>query len=81
MKKEGKDNVLEKEGSSDLNKKLKKYGLKFKAGTKVATVLDKLEKHKERLENEHSVGKLMGRFADVKTTEEKEGKVKKAEYI
>ena len=57
---------------------MKKYGLKFKAGTKVATVLDRLEKHKERLENEHGVGNLVGRLSDLKTSQEK---AKKAETI
>jgi hypothetical protein len=76
--KERKDNMLEKEGSSDLNKKMSKYGLKFKAGTKVATVLDRLEKHKTRLENEHDIGNLASRFSDLKTSQEK---AKKAETI
>ena len=80
--KEGKTNVLEKEGSSDLNKKLNKYGLKFRTGTKVATVIDRLEKHKERLEIEHGVGNIVGRLSDLKTPQEKEkGKAKKADSI
>ena len=60
---------------------MSKYGLKFKAGTKVATVLDRLERHKTRLKNEHGVGNLVGRLTDLKKPQEKEGKAKKAESI
>ena len=38
-KKEDETNVLQKEGSEDLNKKLSMYGLKFRTGTSVATVI------------------------------------------
>ena len=76
--KEDKTNVLHKDGSDDLNKKLSVYGLKFKTGTKVATVIKKLENHKTRLKNEHGVGNLVGRLTDLKTSQEK---AKKAESI
>jgi hypothetical protein len=79
--KEDKTNVLHKDGSDDLNKKLSVYGLKFKTGTKVATVIKKLEDHKTRLKNEHGVGNLVGRLTDLKTPQEKESKAKKAESI
>ena len=79
--KEDKTNVLHKDGSDDLNEKLSVYGLKFKAGTKVANVIKKLEDHKTRLKNEHGVGNLVGRLTDLKTPQEKEGKAKKAESI
>ena len=69
---ENKRNVLVKEGSDDLNTKLNKYGLKFKTGTSVATVIKRLQEHKTRLENHFGTGEM---------NPKQEGKVKKAESI
>ena len=79
--KEDETNVLHKEGSEDLNKKLSMYGLKFRTGTSVATVIKKLKEHKTRLEIEFDLGKLEGRFAGLRTLQEIEGKAKKSENI
>ena len=65
------NNVISKEGAKSLNKSLNKYGLNFRTGTKVATVVKKLEDHIVRLDNHYGVGKLKGQFADLKTNEEK----------
>ena len=54
-----------------MNKNLNKYGLNFRTGTKVATVVKKLEDHIVRLDNHYGVGKLKGQFAGLKTNEEK----------
>ena len=66
-KKENKKHVILKESSDDLNKKIGLYGLKFKTGTSVSSVLKKLNDHKIRLENEYGLGQLQGRLKDLGT--------------
>ena len=63
---EDKTNVLEKEGSDELNQKLKKYGLKFKANTKVSTVLKKLNEHKKMFESEQEFNVNLGKMSSLK---------------
>ncbi len=80
--KEPQKNVINKVGADDLNKILGTYGLKFKTGTSIATIVKKLKVHKARLDNHYDVGKYQGRLADLKTNEEKvEHKKKEAESI
>ncbi len=64
-------NVINKVGADDLNKSLSFYGLKFKTGTSIVTVLKKLEEHRVRLDNHHSVRKIKGQLANLRTNEEK----------
>jgi hypothetical protein len=80
---ENKRYIILKESSDDLNKKLSRYGLKFRTGTKVESVLKKLKDHKIRLENNHDVGKIQGKLADFKNQDETRTKDsnKKAESI
>ena len=68
--KENKKHVILKDSSDDLNKKLNRYGLKFKTRTLVSSVLKKLKEHKVRLENNHDVGKIQGKLADFKKQDE-----------
>ena len=80
--KESQDNVINKLGADDLNKNLGTYGLKFKTGTSIATIVKKLEEHRARLDNHYDVGKMKGQLADLRTNEEKvEHKKKVAESI
>ena len=65
------NNVISKEGANSLNKSLNKYGLNFRTGTKVATVVKKLEDHIARFDNHYGVGKMKGQLADLRTNEEK----------
>ena len=65
------DNVISKEGAKSLNKSVKDYGLNFRTGTTVATVVKKLEDHIVRLDNHYGVGKMKGQLADLRTNEEK----------
>ena len=78
--KENKKHVILKETSDYLNKKLALYGLKFKTGTLVSSVLKKLNDHKLRLENQYDTGQIQGRIADLKS-EGKYKEAKKAENI
>ena len=80
--KENKKHVIRKEASEDLNKKLNKYGLKFKTSTKVESVLKKLKDHKDRLENRKQVGEIQGKLIDLGSEGKRDTKDnKKAESI
>ena len=61
-----KKNVLNKEGSDDLNNKLNIYGLKFTTRTTVSAVLKNLNTHKLRLENQQELAGIQGRLAGLK---------------
>jgi len=78
--KENKKHVILKETSDYLNKKLALYGLKFKTGTLVSSVLKRLNDHKLRLENQYDTGQIEGRLVDLKS-EGKYKEAKKAENI
>jgi hypothetical protein len=65
------NHVISKGGAKSLNKSLKEYGLNFRTGTTVATVVKKLEDHIVRLDNHYDVGKMKGQLADLRTNEEK----------
>jgi hypothetical protein len=73
-----KKHVILKETSEDLNKRFGLYGLKFKTGTLVSSVLKKLNDQKIRLENQYGTGQLQGRLVDLKSERKKEDS-KKAE--
>ena len=79
-KDENKKYVLLKGASDDLNKKFALYGLRFRTGTKVESVLKRLNEHKVRLEGQYGIGQLQGRFIDLKS-EGKKDTNKKAEAI
>ena len=80
-KSENQKHVLQKEGTDDLNKKLKRFGLKFKTGTSVKTVLKNLNEHKKRLESEMEVGDIQGRLAGLKEGKKEMSKSKESESI
>ena len=77
--KEDKTNVLEKEGSDDLNTNLSKYGLKFKANTKVTTVLKKLNEHKKLFESEQEFNVIQGKLSSLKEGKKEHKKSKELE--
>ena len=63
--KENKRHIILKESSDDLNKKLSRYGLKFRTGTMVSSVLKKLKDHKDKLETRKQVGEIKGKLVDL----------------
>ena len=77
--KEEKTNVLEREGSDDLNTNLSKYGLKFKANTKVSTVLKKLNEHKKLFESEQEFNVNLGKMSSLKEGKKEHKKSKELE--
>ena len=72
-------NVLNKDGSDELNNKLSIYGLKFTTRTTVSAVLKTLNTHKLRLEKEQEFAGIQGRLAGLKEGKKELSKDKKQE--
>ena len=75
-----KKHVILKETSEDLNKRFGLYGLKFKTGTLVSSVLKKLSDHKMRLEGQNGIRQVQSKLIDLKSEGKKEDS-KKVESI
>ena len=76
-----KKNVLNKDGSDDLNTKLSIYGLKFTTRTTVSAVLKNLNTHKLRLEKEQEFTGIQGRLAGLREGKKEHKNSKESESI
>ena len=57
------------------------YGLKFKTGTSVKTVLKNLSEHKKRFQSEMEVGNIQGKLSGLKEGKKELSKSKEIESI